>query len=95
MKSPLGLAFLPRTMVLLGHNQFPTGPLPRVSAFLQHIVLTWLVLHTRDGPGSVELVVLPGRKLSPTSVMGMVAPGRYTVPLNVKYSPVLGGSREI
>ncbi len=23
--------------------------------------------------------------------MGMVAPGRYTVPLNVKYSPSLGG----
>ena len=56
-------------------------------------MLTLVVTHTRDGPGSGGLVV-PGNP-SPTSVMGMVSPGRYTVPLNVKYSPVLGGAREI
>ncbi len=46
--------------------------------YLYNTVLTLLVTHIRDGPGSVGLVVSLGLKLSPTSVMGMVAPGRYT-----------------
>ena len=93
MKSPLGLTLFPRTMIPLGYDQFPTGTSPGTSAFLQQFVLTLLVTHTRDGPGSGGLVA-PGNP-SPTSVMGMVSPGRYTIPLNVKYSPVQGGAREI
>ena len=68
----------------LGKNHSPTFP---PSLILQHRVLTLLVTHTKDKPGS------SGEMKTPIWVMRMVSPGRYTVPSNIKYRPELGTAR--
>ena len=60
------------------------GPLGLFSP-LQQLVLTLIVLHTREDPGS-GIASTP----IPIPVMSTVSPGRYSVPFKVKYSPVLG-----
>ena len=81
VKSAEGEALLRGTMAPLGKCHSPTFPL---SIVLQHLVLTLLVTHTRDEPGSVDEVI------SPISVMSIESPGRYTMPFSVKYRPKVG-----
>ena len=68
------------TMVPSGKCHSPTLP---PSLVLQHWVLMLVVAHTRVPPGWSGPVP-PG---VPISVMSTELPGRYVVPLNMKYSP--------